>query len=344
MMRSLRFYPGFGVLFLAALMLLWENCARREVGVAPWVRVDGSSTVYPLSEAIVEEFLTRRPGIKVTLGVSGTGGGFKKFLRGETEVSDASRPMKRSELELAARQGLQFIELPVAYDAIAVVVNAENDWCYSVSVDELKRLWQPSAHGRLTNWNQLRLGWPESPIDLFGPGVDSGTFDFFTKEIVGGEGMSRGDFTSSEDDNVLVRGIAGDRNALGFFSLVYYRENSEQLRLLGIDDGNPANGAGAVLPDEEALQKGLYRPLTRPIFIYVRRDAAERPEVEEFVKYYINQSSRLARDFGYIPLSAQAYQIVNQRFERRIIGSAYESFEAQLASRVDQVLWRQGTP
>ena len=294
-------------------------------GLAGDILVDGSSTVYPITEAMAEEFGLEHRNVRVTVGISGTGGGFKKFCAGETDISDASRPIKASEVAQCQENGVEFIELPVAYDGLAVMVNPENDWAQCMTPEELKTIWEPAAQGTITRWSQVRDGWPDEELRLFGPGTDSGTFDYFTDAIVGEEGASRGDFQASEDDNVLVQGIAGDRYALGYFGLAYYQENQDKLKLVAIDDGNPDNGEGCILPTAETVADGSYQPLSRPIFIYVRKEAADRPEVEAFVRFYLDpeNAEALVTEVGYIPLPARVYELDRQRFQKRVTGSIF---------------------
>ncbi len=296
------------------------------------VLIDGSSTVFPITEAVAEEFQREYPGVRVTVGISGTGGGFKKFYAGETDICNASRPIKESERRECEKNGIEFIELPVAFDGLAVMVNPRNDWCHSMTVQELKRLWEPAAQGRILRWNQIRPDWPDEEIHLYGAGVDSGTFDYFTEAIVGKEQASRGDFTASEDDNVLVQGIATDKYALGFFGLAYYEENKDKLKLVAIDDENPENGVGPVLPTEETVANGTYQPLSRPIFIYVRKDSLEnKPQVEEFVRFYIRNAPALVKEVGYIPLPARAYELVMRRIDNRVTGTTFSGSKVGLS-------------
>jgi len=266
------------------------------------VKIDGSSTVYPITEAVAEEFRTEEPDVKVTIGVSGTGGGFKKFSRGETDINDASRPIKEKEVKVCEENNIKSVELTVAYDGLAVLINQENDWVDHFTVEELKRIWEPSAQENITSWNQIRPEWPNEPFSLYGPGVASGTYDYFTEVIVGESGASRGDYTASEDDNVLVQGIAGDKNSIGFFGLAYYEENKDKLKLVGVD-----NGTGAVLPTTETVKTGIYAPLSRPIFIYVSDAGAKQAAVNEFVNFYLNNAGELVSDIGYIALPEQEY-------------------------------------
>ena len=244
------------------------------------ITADGSSTVYPITEAVAEEFQKANPGVKATIGISGTGGGFKKFCAGETDISDASRPIKPTEVEACTQGKIEYIELPIAYDGLAIIVNPKNNWADCVTVAELKKMWEPEAQGKTTKWSQVRDGWPDNDLHLFGPGVDSGTYDYFTEAVVGKEHSSRGDFQSSEDDNTLVQGISADRSALGFFGFAYYEENKSKLKLLGVDDGKDENGKGCIQPSRESVEKGQYQPLARPLFIYVKKQSAERAEIQ----------------------------------------------------------------
>jgi phosphate transport system substrate-binding protein len=272
------------------------------------------------------------------VGISGTGGGFKKFCNGETDISDASRPIKVSEVELCLDNDIKYIEIPVAYDGLAVMVNPKNDWTDSMTVKELKKLWEPAAQGKITRWSQIRAGWPDKEIHLFGPGVDSGTYDYFTEAITGKAQSSRGDFTASEDDNVLVQGIANDQFALGFFGLAYYEHNKDRLKLVAVDDQNPKNGDGPITPSMETVMDGTYQPLARPIFIYVSTKAANRPEVREFVKFYMTAGRPLVKEVGYIPLSDKVYDLALKRFEQRTVGSIFGGKGAQVGVTLDVLL------
>ena len=266
------------------------------------IKVDGSSTVFPITEAVAEEFRNVQPKVKVTIGVSGTGGGFKKFSRGETNLSNASRPIKDKEKAACTENNINYIELEVAYDGLAVLVNPENNWVNSFTIEELKKIWEPEAQGRIMRWNQIRPEWPNKEIHLFGPGVASGTYDYFTKAIVGKSGASRGDFTASEDDHVLVQGIARDKYSLGFFGLAYYAENKDKLTLIGVH-----NGEKVVKPTLESVSNGTYKPLSRPLFIYVNSTSVKSSEVVEFVNFYIDNAGELSKDVGYIPLPSKNY-------------------------------------
>lgn len=274
------------------------------------VKIDGSSTVFPITEAVAEEFRREAPNVRVTVGVSGTGGGFQKFLRGETDINDASREIKSSEIKRAEKNGMDYVRLSVAYDGLAVVVNPENDWVDYVTVEELEKIWEPDAQGTVTHWNDIRDEWPNEELHLFGPGIASGTYDYFTEAIVGESGSSRGDFTASEDDNVLVQGIATDKYALGFFGLAYYEENKERLELIGVDDGK----GEPVKPSMQTVSNGTYKPLSRPLFIYVSEEAAQKEPVREFVEFYLETASQLVSSVGYVPMPDSAYENQLEKF------------------------------
>jgi phosphate transport system substrate-binding protein len=283
--------------------------------------IDGSSTVYPISEAVAEEFLKIQPEVTIAIGESGTGGGFAKFGRGEIAISNASRPITEAEIEQCRKNNIQFIEIPVAYDGMAVVVHPDNDWVDEITVEELKKIWEPAAQGKITHWNQIRPEWPDREIHLYGAGVSSGTFDYFTEAIVGTKKASRGDYTASEDDNVLVQGVSQDVLALGYFGLAYYEENKHKLKALAIDDLNDQNGQGAVFPSFENVNNATYQPLTRPEFIYVTLEAAQRPSVEEFIYFYLSEGAELVKEVGYVPLSENTYALAWERFRDKQTGS-----------------------
>jgi phosphate transport system substrate-binding protein len=300
------------------------------------ISVDGSSTVFPITEAMAEEFQKANKGVKVTVGIGGTGGGFKKFCRGEIDISDASRPIRDVEREECKKNNVEYIELPIALDALTVMVNPKNDWAKEMTVAELKKIWEPEAQGKIMNWKQVRASFPDRPLKLYGAGVDSGTYDYFTAAIVGKEHSSRGDFTASEDDNVLVQGIAGDLNALGFFGLAYYLENKDKLKVVAIklkDDSK------AIEPSVESARDGTYQPLSRPIFIYVSKKAAEtKPEVVQFVDFYLNKNnaSKLVKEVGYVPLPENAYDVFAKRFKERQLGTAFHG--SKIGVSVEELL------
>lgn len=270
-------------------------------GLSGTIEVDGSSTVFPISEAVAEEFNKVHPRVRVNVGVSGTGGGFKRFTAGETDISDASRPIKAAEAAQAAENGVEYYELRVATDGLSVMVSPRNDFVECLTIEELKRIWEPGS--TVDAWNDVRPEWPDRPLRLYGPDTDSGTFDYFTEVVMGEARLSRPDYTASADDNVLVQGVGGDRNSLGYFGYAYYAANSDKLELVAVDSGN-----GCVLPTEETIATGEYTPLSRPLFIYVKKSSLERPEVRAFVGFYMEHGAELAAEVGYIPESAATYE------------------------------------
>lgn len=281
------------------------------------IRADGSSTVYPITQAVAEEFTTRNPQVKVTVAFSGTGGGFKKFCRGETDIQDASRPILPEELKVCKENKVEFIELPVAYDALTVIVNPKNTWATCMTVSELKAVWEPGS--KITRWNQIRPQWPNQPLRLFGAGADSGTFDYFTEAIVGKLKAIRTDYQPTEDDNVTIKGVAGDPYAMGFLGVAYYEENKDKVKPVAVD-----NGKGCVLPTRENVLNGSYQPLARPLFIYVNVKSLERKEVRDFVDFYLSPGARRAiRSTGYIELPEEAYKIGQQLVAKRKTGTFF---------------------
>jgi len=308
-MRRLVILAAFSLLALGAV----DAQAKRLTGK---VQIDGSSTVFPITEAVAEEYRGVEPKVRVTVGISGTGGGFKQFSVGETDINDASRPIKEKEWTKAAEAGIEFIELPVAYDGISVVVNPANTWVDHLTPAELKAIWEPGS--AVKTWADVRAGWPAEPIKLYGPGTDSGTFDYFTEEINGKSQACRADFTASEDDNVLVQGVAGDKDALGFFGFAYYVENRDKLKVVPIDSGH-----GPVAPSMASINDGSYSPLSRPIFIYVSKAAAGRPEVESFVNFYLESAPDLVAEVGYVPLPTSVYDLARERFGKRVTGTVF---------------------
>jgi len=324
---------------LMAIALLALTGAVPRVAKAQIIQIDGSSTVFPITEAVAEEFQKSKKGkVKVTVGIAGTGGGFKKFCRGETDISDASRPILKAEIETCKQSGIQFIELPVAYDALTVIVNPKNDWVKTLTVPDLKKMWEPSAQGKVTKWNQIRPEWPDSPLKLFGPGADSGTFDYFTEAIVGKAKSSRGDFTASEDDNVLVQGVANDRNALGYFGFAYYIENQGKLKAVAIDGGK-----GAVGPSAKTVEDGTYQPLSRLIFIYVSKKALDtKAEVKEFVDFYLKNAPKLVKDVKYVALPQSAYTTGAEHIKKGKIGTVFGG-TAEVGVKIEDLLKREAS-
>lgn len=285
------------------------------------VRVDGSSTVYPVTEAVAEAFLKETGGrIRVTVGIAGTGGGFKKFSRGESDITNASRPILAEEIAACKQAGIEFIELPICFDALTVAVHPQNSFVDHLTVAELKKIWEPAAQGKITSWAQVRPGFPDEPLKLFGAGSDSGTFDYFTEAIVGKAKACRSDFTASEDDNTLVQGIESDKFALGFIPYAYFEPHATRMKAVAVDAGN---GDGPVFPSSETVVSGKYTPLSRPLFIYVSRASADKPEVAEFIAFYLSRVGELAKEVKYTPLPDSAYQRALERFKNKETGTVF---------------------
>ncbi|MBG1244072.1 PstS family phosphate ABC transporter substrate-binding protein [Nostoc sp. NZL] len=289
------------------------------------IKIDGSSTVYPIAEAIANQFQQNKQQYKgrVVVSFSGTSAGFKKFCSKQTDISNASRPILKAEIEACNKNGVKFIELPVAFDALTVAVNSENTWAKDITVAELKKLWEPNAQGKITRWNQVRSSWPDKPINLYGAGGQSGTFDYFTEAIVGKTRASRTDYISSEDDLALVRGVGTDPNALGYFGLAYYEDNKSRLKPLAIDSGK-----GAVLPSTETVEKAEYQPLARPLLIYVNAQSLQnQPELKEFVDYYLKYAPITTSSVGYVPLPSEAYELAEKHFQAGKEGTVFAGKE-----------------
>lgn len=300
------------------------------------IKIDGSSTVYPITEAVAEEFQIQKK-TKVTVGISGTGGGFKKFCRGETDIQNASRPILQKEIDICKEAGIQFIELPIAYDGLTVVVNKSNDFVKSLSVEELKKMWEPAAQGKVKTWNQINPAFPATPLKLFGAGSDSGTFDYFTEAIVGKAKSSRGDYTASEDDNVVVQGVAGDKGSLGYFGFAYFEENQDKLKAVPIV---AKKGAPAVMPSFESVKNGTYQPLARPIFIYVNATAAAfKPEVKAFIDFYLANAPTLVKEVKYIPLPANEYAAVTKHWKALKPGTGFDGVP-EVGVKIEELLAR----
>ena len=271
-----------------------------EARLSGTIEIDGSSTVFPVTQAVAEEFRRGQPDVQVNVGISGTGGGFQRFARGETDISDASRPIKNSESEAAAANGIEFIEMRVGTDGLSVIVHPDNDFVDCLTLEELNSIWKPGSE--IDNWSQVRAGFPDQRLRLYGPDTDSGTFDYFTEEVNGEAQVSRADYTASADDNVLVQGVAGDRGALGYFGYAYYQENEGALKAVEVD-----GGSGCVAPETSTIEDGSYSPLSRPLFIYVNTKSLERPEVAAFVEYYMDNGYELTAEVGYVPVSRDDY-------------------------------------
>jgi phosphate transport system substrate-binding protein len=341
-------FVGPGLIALLALSAAGcggGNQAQQEGGEgasqASLITIDGSSTVFPIAEAVAEEFGKANPDQRTpTVGISGTGGGFQKFCRGETDISNASRPIRPAEIEACKQAGVEYIEVPIAYDGLAIVVNPKNTWATAITVPELRTMWAPEAQGKVTRWNQVRPSWPDRDMRMFGAGVDSGTYDYFTEAVVGKEGASRGDFTSSEDDNVIVQGIGSDELAVGFLPLAYVEQNSERLKIVPVDDGKGDNGAGPITPSAETVRNGTYQPLSRPLFVYVSRKAADRPEVQQFVSMFFDRTD-LTREVGYIELTPEIYQLARKHFADRKVGTAFGEGGSQVGMTLEALLARE---
>jgi len=304
-------------------------------GLSGQIIIDGSSTVFPVTAAAAEEFNKLAPNVRIPVGVSGTGGGFQKFCNGETAIQDASRPISKTEVEACKGKGIEYIELPVAYDGLAVIVSPRNTFVDCLTVAELKKIWEPAAQGQIKTWNQIRPSFPNQPLNLYGAGTDSGTFDYFTQAINGKEKDSRGDYTASEDDNVLVQGVSNDPNALGYFGFAYYVENQSKLKVLGVDDGK---GKGCVKPSIETVNNASYQPLSRPIFIYVKKSEAARPEVKAFVEFYLSTAYTpiiQTTQVGYIALDAPLYEMIIKRFQAGTVGTLFPN-GAEVGSTLDR--------
>jgi phosphate transport system substrate-binding protein len=325
------------IVSIVSAALLFTLLATPALGQQKIVKVDGSSTVFPVTEAVAEDFQkAKKQQVKVTVGISGTGGGFKKFCRGETDISNASRPILKAEMADCAKAGVEYFELPVAFDALTVVINPKNNFVKQLTIAELKKMWEPAAQGKVTRWNQVNPQWPDAPMKLFGPGADSGTFDYFTEAVVGKSKSSRGDFTASEDDNVLVQGVSRDVNGLGYFGYAYYVENKDKLKAVPI-----VNEKGqAVEPSMETVLKGTYSPLARPIFIYVNAKSLAKPEVKEFVEYYMKNGANLAREVKYVPLPDAAYRTALEHVQKGKKGTVFGGV-AEVGVTIEELLKRE---
>jgi phosphate transport system substrate-binding protein len=321
------------VSFVAVLALPMGAAQAQQI-----VKIDGSSTVYPVTEAVAEDFQKSKKGaVKVTVGISGTGGGFKKFCRGEIDISNASRPILKKEMDDCTKEGIKYIELPVAFDALTVVINPKNDFIKQLTVEELKKMWEPSAQGKVKSWKEINPAWPDEPLKLYGPGADSGTFDYFTEAVVGKAKSSRGDYTASEDDNVLVQGVSRDKGGLAYFGFAYYIENQKKLKSVPIV---AKAGAAAVAPSMEAVIKGTYQPLARPIFIYVNEKSLNKPEVKEFVKYYMTEGAKLAKEVKYVPLPDMAYKLGWEHVVKGKLGTVFGGV-AEVGVTIEELMKRE---
>lgn len=325
----------FSALSILGISLL-SACGIGESPANKSIKIDGSSTVYPITQAVTEKFKSSQPGTaEVSVKFSGTSGGFREFCEGKTDISNASRPIQADEMSLCNRYGVRYIELPVAFDALTVVVNQENNWIDSITLEKLKKMWEPAAEGKITNWNQIRPEFPNKPLNLFGAGQDSGTFDYFTEAVVGKSGASRKDYVASEDDNTLVQGVSQDPNALGYFGLAYYEQNPQKLKALGIDSGK-----GAIVPSRETVVNSQYQPLARPLFIYVNGEKAQKSRaLQEFVEYYLDNAESIVKEVGYIPLTDEHYHLATVTFFNGEVGTVFggqSQFDVTLAELLRQ--------
>ncbi len=320
-------------LAVAGVALFGAQAAQAQV-----IKIDGSSTVYPITEAVAEEFQkAKKNAVKVTVGISGTGGGFKKFCRDELDISDASRPITAKEMEDCKAAGVQYIEMPVAFDALTIVINPKNTFLKQATVAEMKTLWEPAAQGKIMKWNQVNPAWPDAPVKLFGAGADSGTFEYFTEAMVGKAKSSRGDYTASEDDNVLVQGVSRDVNAIGYFGYAYYAENTAKLKALAVV--NPKTGK-AVEPSAANVENGTYAPLSRPIFIYVKAKSLDKPEVKEFVEFYMKNGAKLTKEVKYVPLPASAYAGNIEHMSKKKLGTVFGGHN-EIGITIDELMKRE---
>lgn len=329
--------PDSKALGLSAMLSVLIGVAS-VAGAGAIVKIDGSSTVYPITEAVAEDFqIAKKGAVRVTVGISGTGGGFKKFCRGEIDIVNASRPILKKEMDDCKAAGIQYVEMPVAYDALTVVVNPKNDWSKVITVAELKKIWEPAAQGTITKWNQVNPAWPDVTIKLYGAGADSGTFDYFTEAIVGKAKSSRGDYTASEDDNVLVQGVASDKNGLGFFGFAYYVENQKKVKAVAVDGGQ-----GGIIPSTKTVEDGSYQPLSRPIFIYVNIKAAEKPEVKELIEFYMKNAGTLVKEVKFFPLPAQAYTTNLEHLNKKKVGTVFGG-KSEVGLKIEELLKREAS-
>jgi len=321
----LKFAPTIILAGAVAVLAGSSACAQDNKPLTGTIKIDGSSTVGPITTAVAEEFRTKAPEIRVTVGISGTGGGFKRFATGETDISNASRPIKKEEADAAKKAGVEYIELPIAFDGLSIVVNKKNTWCNSLTMDDLRAIF--GAGRAVKMWNEIRPEWPSAPIKIFAPGTDSGTFDYFKEEVVGKEGKIRSDMSVSEDDNVLVTGVAGDENAIGFFGFAYFVENKDKIKVVKIDGGK-----GPIEPTHETIENGTYAPFGRPLFIYVNKKSAERPEVKAFVDFYLQNAATLTEEVGYVKLPEAVIAKCQANFKAGKTGSQFMDAEGKKVS------------
>lgn len=330
---------SYNIKSLRILMILSAFMGIASVNAQPTIRIDGSSTVYPITRAVADKFqIARKDAVNVIINISGSGGGFRKFCRGEIDIANASRPILKNEMADCKNSRVQYIEIPVAFDALTVAVNSENTWSTTMTVAELKKIWEPAAQGKVTKWNQINPAWPDEAFNLYGADADSGTFDYFTKAIVGKARSSRSDFTESANDNVLVEGVASHKNGLGFFGFAYYIENENKVKAVAIDNGR---GAGGIFPSVETVENGIYQPLSRPVFIYVNVKAAQKPEVKEFVEFYMKNALLTVKEIKFFPLPPRAYTTMLEHFNKKRTGSVFNGISA-VGLTIDDLIRREG--
>ncbi len=319
-------------------LFLFTGFLQFAQAVVPVVKVDGSSTVFPIAEAVAEEFQNEKRGqVRVTVGISGTGGGFKKFCRGETDIQNASRPIQVEELANCKKASIRFFEIPIAYDATVVVVNPKNDWLQNISIEDLKKMWEPGAQGKIMTWDQVNAAWPKEKLKLYGAGSDSGTFDYFTEAIVGKAKSSRGDYSASENDNTLVTGISGDKFSLGYLPLAYYEENKSKLKVVGVINPNLKK---PVSPSRATVESGDYAPLSRPVFIYVSETAMKKPEVREFVEFTNKNLAKIVPMVKYVPLPEKIYEISREHIKKNKLGTSFGG-HSSMGLKMDQLMNRE---
>jgi len=322
---------------LQFIILLASGIFCGQLFAQPVIKIDGSSTVYPITKAVADKFhAAKNQTMEIAVNISGSGGGFKKFCQGEIDIVNASRPILKEEIRACKTSRVQYVEIPVAFDALTVAVNPQNNWSTAMTVAQLKKIWQPAAEGKITRWNQINPAWPAENIELFGADADSGTYDYFTEAIVGKAQSSRKDFTESKSDNVLVGNVAASKNGLGFFGFAYYIENQSKVVAVAID-----NGRGAVLPSVETVEDGSYQPLSRPIFIYVNIKAAEKPEIKEFVEFYLKNALLTVKQVKFFPLPPRAYSTMLEHFNKKRVGTVFDGTSA-VGLTIDELIRREG--
>ena len=337
--RLARFGVGIGaiaILSSCTQVPSQQQLTQGNASATALIKIDGSSTVFPVTESVAGEFQKTQGTIQVQVAFSGTGGGFKKFCTGETDINNASRPILTEEMEACRKAGVRYIELPIGFDALTVVVHPDNNWAKDITLTELKKIWEPAAEGKITSWKQVRNSWPDRPLKLYGAGKDSGTFDYFTEAVVGKAKASRNDYTASEDDNELVEGVSEDPNALGYFGYAYYESSKGRLKSVAIDSGK-----GAILPSRETVKGAEYQPLTRPLFIYVNSQSVQtKAEVKEFVEYYLNHAERWVNDTGYVPLPDEGYTIALTHLQQGKEGTVFAG-KSEFNLKIEELLKRE---